>query len=70
MGVLENGQLAPQPYDENESTALSHVLAEAAARAAEDSTSSSGHSARDSNSPSPSIDSKKGNKKRKRDDSE
>jgi C2H2 transcription facotor len=72
MGVLENGQLAPQPYDENESTALSHILADAAARAAEDTTSSSegGHSMRDSNSPTPSLDSKKSNKKRKRDESE
>jgi C2H2 transcription facotor len=61
MGVLENGELNPQQYDEE----MGHRLYEAAQAAALASSSSSS-SGSDSSS---SQESKRGNKKRKRDDS-
>lgn len=75
MGVLEEGELAPDesssPLDHADTGALSAVLFEAAQAAAGDtssSSSSSGSSHRDSTSPAPSFENAKTMKKRKRED--
>lgn len=79
MGVLENGEVpAPVPFDDADAGALGAVLFEAAQAAAGKSSSSGSsstgsegsNSVRDSQSPTPSIDNKKANKKRKREESE
>ena len=71
LGVLEDGELpdmkSGSPFDPIDSSALGDVLFKAAA-AVSSSSSSDSSSIRDHNSPTPSVESKKAIKKRKREE--